>query len=310
MLLAGIDLGTLTCRLLIARIDEQWQLKPVHSDRRLLRLGEGVDREKCLNADAMTRVVHTLSEWQATIQSYQVDATVVIGTSAIREARNRLAFLQHIAQVTGFTVEVLSGEAEANRTLLGICSGLPASIQAFLGLDIGGGSMECMRYQDGEKLQVTSVDLGVVRLTERVLHHDPPTLAEIAEAEQLIRDLTQTVIERFETIKSCPLVGTAGTITTLSAIGQGLTAYDPVSIHGSHLSLSTIREIEARLISCSPEERKNIPGLEPGRESVIIAGTMILRCFMEHLGFDSCLVSDYGLREGILVELAQRLQVD
>ena len=241
MLLAGIDIGTLTCRLLIAHIDEKGRLKAVHSDRRLLRLGEGVDQEKYLNADAMTRVVDTLSEWQATIQSYQVDAIVVAGTSAIREARNRPAFLQHIAHVTGLTVEVLSGQAEASRTLLGIRSGLPVQTKTFLGLDIGGGSTECMFYQDGEETHVTSVDLGVVRLTERILHHDPPTPAEITEAEQLIVRTIQTVIEKFRTIKGCLLVGTAGTITTLSAIAQGLTAYDPARIHGSRLSISTIR---------------------------------------------------------------------
>ncbi|NKB80997.1 MAG: exopolyphosphatase [Nitrospirales bacterium] len=287
MLLAGIDIGTLTCRLLIAQVDGKSRLKTVHSDRRLLRLGEGVDREKYLNADAMARVVTTLSEWQETIQSHQVDATVVTGTSAIRDARNRPTFLQHIAKSTGITVDVLSGEEEAKRTLLGLRSGLPAQIQNFLGLDIGGGSTECMLCQDGEEPRLASVALGVVRLTEQVLHHDPPTPAEIRAAENHILDMAEATIEKIGPMKPCSLVGTAGTITTLSAIAQGLTVYHPARIHGSQLSLSTIRELEAKLLSYTQDERQTIPGLEPGRETVIVAGTIILRCFMEYLGFDS-----------------------
>jgi exopolyphosphatase / guanosine-5'-triphosphate,3'-diphosphate pyrophosphatase len=307
MLLAGIDIGTLTCRLLVADVNLPCEFKEIDADRRILRLGEGVDQHKRLSAEAMDRVVETLKEWREQTAKYPLDAMVVVATSAVRESDNRLEFLTRVKQETGWEVEVLTGEEEARRTLLGIRFGLSAAITDFWGLDIGGGSTECILDRKGQDLLVISLDLGVVRLLERVFHHDPPSAQDLQNAEMCIDEQLAKVMEVFGKIPHLPLVGTAGTITTLSAMAQSLEQYDRTRVHNYKLTLSTVKSLEKDLMAKTASERLSMPGLESGREFVIVAGTVILRRIMETFKLDTCLVSDFGLREGILVDKAGKL---
>jgi exopolyphosphatase/guanosine-5'-triphosphate,3'-diphosphate pyrophosphatase len=306
MRLAAIDIGTLTCRLLVADVYLPYQFKEVDADRRILRLGEGVAQHKRLSAEAMDRVVGTLKEWSEKTAKYHLDALVVVGTSAVRESDNRQEFLTRIKQETGWDIEVLTGEEEARRTLLGIRFGLAATVTDFLGLDIGGGSTECILDQKEQSPKVISLDLGVVRLLERVFHHDPPSVQDLQNAEIYIDEQLAKVVEVFGEMPNIPLVGTAGTITTLAAMAQSLKQYDGTRVHNYELTLSTVKSLEKELIEKTSSERLDMPGLEPGREFVIVAGTVILRRMMEAFGVSSCLVSDFGLREGMLVDLATK----
>ena len=306
MRVAGIDIGTLTCRLLIAEVGESGPVKTIHSGRKILRLGEGVDQTKSLNAAAMTRVIAALTEWKGEIESYDVKAFVAVATSAVRDAVNREAFLSRVKTEAGMDVEIIDGEEEARLTLLGIRSGLSPHIEDFLGLDIGGGSTEFILSRSGEPPQAVSIDLGVVRLTERVLRSDPPLEGELADAERLTVEMTRQAVKKLGGVEGLPLVGTAGTITSLAAIAQELTTYDPYRIHNFSLGLATVREVERVVASRTRQEREGMAGLEAGREEVIVAGTLLLRCIMEEVHAEKCLVSEYGLREGVLVDLAQR----
>jgi exopolyphosphatase/guanosine-5'-triphosphate,3'-diphosphate pyrophosphatase len=305
MLLAGIDIGTLTCRLLVVDVHLPHQFKEVDADRRILRLGEGVAQHKRLSVEAMDRVVGTLKEWREQTAKYQLDAMVVVATSAVRESDNRQEFLGRVKQETGWDVEVLTGEEEARRTLLGIRFGLSAMVTDFLGVDIGGGSTECILNRKELSPKVLSLDLGVVRLLERVFHHDPPTAQELQNAVACIDEQSMKVKQAFG--EMIPLVGTAGTITTLAAMAQSLKQYDRTRVHNYELTFSTVKSLEKDLIAKTSSERLAMPGLEPGREFVIVAGTVILRRIMETFELTTCLVSDYGLREGILVDKAGKL---
>ena len=222
MRLAGIDIGTLTCRLLVADVQLSHTFKELAADRRILRLGEGVDEHKWLAPQAMDRVLATLKEWRTQTAKYDLDGLVIVATSAVRESSNRQEFLTQVKQETGWDVEVLTGEEEARRTLLGIRVGLPDTIADFLGLDIGGGSTECILDRKGQSPNVVSLDLGVVRLLERVFHHDPPTMQDIGNAEAYIDEQLAIVKEAFGQMPNIPLVGTAGTVTTLAAMAQSL----------------------------------------------------------------------------------------
>lgn len=308
MLLAGIDIGTLTCRLLIGRVSGEGRLIEVHSDRRILRLGEGVDRDHLLRPAAVARVVETLRDWRAVINRHQVEGQIAVATSAVRNARNREEFLGRVKQEVGFDVEIISGEEEARRTLLGIRSGLPGGVSGMLGLDIGGGSTEFMLDRPGHAPVIHSVEIGVVRLTERLLRSDPPTADEIQTARELIMKETEQARAMLGELGGVTLVGTAGSITTLAAMAQKLPAYEPARIHNYRLSLETIRGLERELLGRTKAQRREMPGLEAGREDVVVAGTLILRGVMETLGFTEGLVSDVGLREGILLDLATRLR--
>ena len=308
MRLAGVDIGTLTCRLLIADVPSDGRLIDVRSERRILRLGEGVDQTKHLSVAAMDRVVQCLSEWQALIDASHADATVAVATSAVRDAVNREEFLDRVKREAGFEVELISGEEEARRAMLGIRSGLPHGVTDVLALDIGGGSTEFILDSPGQKPNVRSIDVGVVRLCERLLHHDPPTDEEVSQAREWIVKETKAAVAGMGNYQTATFVGTAGTVTSLAAMAQKLPTYEPARIHNYKLQLSTIQELEQMLLSRKKTDRAGLPGLEKGREEVIAAGAIIIRTIMETLGMTSVLVSDLGLREGVLIDLAGRLQ--
>jgi exopolyphosphatase/guanosine-5'-triphosphate,3'-diphosphate pyrophosphatase len=303
--LAGIDIGTLTCRLLIARVTDHGRLTELASDQKILRLGEGLDRSRRLLPAAIARVIAQLRAWRAAIDRHAVDAEVAVATSAVRDAENREEFLA-AARRAGIEVEVIDGQEEARRTMLGIRSGLPAGVSAVLGLDIGGGSTEFILDRPGRPPAIRSVDLGVVRLTDRLLAHDPPSATELTAARQTVSTAVEEVRPVLGDLKDVTFVGTAGTVTTLAAMALKLPAYEPARIHNYRLDLETVRRLLEDLLGRTRAERRCLLGLEPGREDVIVAGTLILGGIMEGLGQEVCLVSDLGLREGILLDLASR----
>ena len=304
MRLAGVDIGTLTCRLLIADLLPGMGLKEIRSERRILRLGEGVDQAKRLSLAAMDRVIQCLSEWRELIDAAHVDAVAVVATSAVRDAVNRDEFLDRVNREVGFTVELISGEEEARRTMLGIRSGLPLGVTEVLALDIGGGSTEFILDRPGQNPVVQSIDVGVVRLCERLLHHDPPTDEELRQAREWVARETKAAVAGMGNYQTATFVGTAGTITSLAAMAQKLSTYEPARIHNYQLQLSTIQELEQTLLSRKKTDRAGLPGVEKDREEVIAAGAIIIRTIMETLGISSLLVSDLGLREGVLLDLA------
>lgn len=309
-ILAGIDIGTLTCRLLIAELAPSGTLRELRSDRRILRLGQGVDRDRMLRGDAMARVAETLKEWCTLMEGYQLDASIAVATSAVRDAGNREEFVRLIHRQTGLEIQILSGEEEARRTILGIRSGLPAGVSDVLALDIGGGSTEFILDRPGQTPMMRSVDIGVVRLCERLLRHDPPTSEEIHQAREWVRAETVTAVGEMTLPVGLTFVGTAGTITSLAAMAQQLPTYEPARIHNYRLARSVVEELESTLLARTKSERVGLPGLEANREEVIAAGAIILRTVMETVKIPSLLVSDLGLREGVLLDLATRLDED
>lgn len=301
--LAGIDIGTLTCRLLIADLVPHAPLKELRAERRILRLGEGVDQTKRLSPAAVDRVVKCLREWKAVIDTYQVDACTAVATSAVRDSVNRDEFLGRVKREIGIDVEIITGDEEARRTLLGIRSGLPSGVTDMLALDIGGGSTEFILDRPGQAPIVRSIDIGVVRLCERVLRSDPPSPVEIQQAREWVRRETEAATAAMPRSAGITFVGTAGTVTALAALAQKLPAYEPARIHNYRLQLETVQRLEQALLSRTKADRIGLPGLEKSREEVIAAGAIIIRTIMETLGEQECLVSDLGLREGVLLNL-------
>jgi exopolyphosphatase/guanosine-5'-triphosphate,3'-diphosphate pyrophosphatase len=306
MRLAGVDIGTLTCRLLIADLSPSGQLIEIRSERRILRLGEGVDQTKQLSVVAMDRVLQCLKEWREMIDASHVDAAAAVATSAVRDAENRDEFLDRVKREACFEVELISGEEEARRTMLGIRSGLSPDVTDVLALDIGGGSTEFILDRSGQKLAVRSIDIGVVRLCERRLLHDPPTDGEVRKAREWAARETNAAVVGMGNYQTATFVGTAGTITSLAAMAQKLPVYEPARIHNYMLKLDTIRELGQTLLGRNKAARVGLPGLEKGREEFIAAGAIIILTVMETLGVSAVLVSDLGLREGVLIDLATR----
>jgi len=306
---AGIDIGTLTVRLLIARIESDGTLQQIASERRIVRLGEGLQASRRLQPVAMTRAVDTLRSWMPVIEQAGAQHITAVATSAVRDAINREEFLDEVKRATGLEVEMISGKEEARRSLLGVQAGLPSGIERFLALDIGGGSTEFIKAAPGHRAVMISLDEGVVRLTESCLKGDPVRSDEVASAKARMRLHLEGIARDLGSMEGYQLVGTAGTITTLAAMDQRLETYAPLRIHNYRLSLEALHRIMEELVPRTHAERRTLPGLEAGREDLILAGTLILLEVMERFGFQECLVSDYGLREGVLIDLWQRTGV-
>lgn len=304
-LLASIDLGTNTARLLIASV-ENGVLTRHHVMRRITRLGGGFSKKYGISLEARDRTLIAIKEFAEAIDSYQVKHVKGVATSAVRDAVNGEAFKRDVRDLTGIELETISGELEGKLTLRGVISGLDIMHESMIVFDVGGGSTEYTVANKGEILFTRSLPLGVVRLTEGKQSVDAMTEKIDKELGKLIREMKAAGAEKH--LEGATLIGTAGTATTLAAISQSLIDYDYRRINNLVLQMDKIHEIFKRLLPLSPKERiEQIAGLEKGREDLIIAGTLLTMRSMELLGIPNLKVSDFGLLEGVLISLADSL---
>jgi exopolyphosphatase/guanosine-5'-triphosphate,3'-diphosphate pyrophosphatase len=301
---ASIDLGTNTVRLLVAKRDGKG-FKPLYSNQVITRLGEGLSNGGVLIDRAMERTVSAVLNFKNEASKYKPSAIWVVATSAVREAKNRSEFISRVKEKTGIELEVIPWEEEASMTLLGVFSGIDSGIKNALIFDIGGGSTEYVFTEDRKLINSVGTDLGVVHLSERHITKDPVDDEELNILESVIsntiNDVRNQINSSLITRHSSLLIGTAGTVTTLAALDLNLYPYDPAKINGYALRLENVKSLLKRLKTMTVKERRNIPALEKGREDLIIPGAVIVIKTMEIFGFDSMVVSDYGLREGVIL---------
>jgi exopolyphosphatase/guanosine-5'-triphosphate,3'-diphosphate pyrophosphatase len=315
MILAGIDIGTNSLRLLIAESGTD-DFRELYSARRTTRLGKDLDRTGKLSPDSMELSFSALSEFNAHIRRLPVCRTSAVATSALRNASNAQDFITEVHRRTGLVVSVISGEEEAQLTLLGVRSALLGQekgacdlLSSALVIDIGGGSTEFIATNECSGPLVQSLPLGAVYLAERYLGSDPPAHEEIAALRQVIGKELDRAESCGPALPQCAgkrpgrLVGTAGTITTLAAMDQKMDRYEPDRINGSVITRGAIDRIVATLVRSTADERRLLSGLEPGREDIILPGAIIAQEIMERYAYGEMLVSDWGLREGIVADL-------
>lgn len=302
-ILAGIDIGTNTLRLLVAEVEED-SVREIYSENKVVRLGEGFGEEKVILPAAMERALAALTGFKEILQRHSPEALAVVGTSAVREAKNQAAFLEEIKRRTGFEVRVITGEEEALFTFSGVNLVMQNKWEPMLVIDIGGGSSEFICSEGETPTSLLSVEMGVVHLSEKYLHSDPPAPEELKALRLAIDKIVKPIGYHFP--PKGLLVGTAGTVTTLAAIDQRLSTYDPAKINKYSLSRASVERLFKELSSMTLEERRRIPTLEKGREDLIISGCLILWAVMDIFGYDPAYVSDTGLREGVLLDLYQR----
>jgi len=279
--------------------------------RQMTKLGEGMGHEALLRPSAVDRSMRVLREFQDRIARHRPALVTVVATSAVREAANRDEFLQRVRTEAGLTVEVLSGREEARQTLLGAWWGLRHAgfdgSSSCLLCDIGGGSTEYVLGRDDAVDGWASTPLGVVRLTERFLHHDPPATEEIERLRMYVAGVLEEAALQIGPLPvGCRVAGTAGTVTTLGALFKQLTRYDPSVVNGVRLPSATIDDWVARLIGMTAVERRALPLMEGGRADLIVAGGVVLQSSLRHWRLDGLLVSDWGLKEGIILEVVRR----
>lgn len=305
----AIDLGTNAFRLLIGAVTAEGHVSARHVHRVIPRLGEGVGKTRRLTPDAMTRAVDALREIRAIVDRHPVDAVVAVATSAVREAINAEDFLTRVKREVGLDVEVISGEEEARRTWLGVRTGLATADQPLMDgivVDVGGGSTELIRVCDGRFDRAISLDLGVVKLSERCVHHDPPVDDELRALDLAARDALRAAATLRSEGGPHQVVGTAGTVTAAAVLHLGLSRYEPELVHNRLVPRAALDGIVARLARMTGDERRELPSLERGREDVILAGLAILTGVLDLFEAHEVRVSEYGLREGLVVDWAER----
>jgi exopolyphosphatase/guanosine-5'-triphosphate,3'-diphosphate pyrophosphatase len=300
---SSIDLGTNTCLLLIAEVEKEGDRSVIRREvgdyATVVRLGEGVDQNRTLKDNAMQRTLDCLKGYSEKVRAAGADPkdTICVATSQARDAKNGADFFSRVEKETGFRFRVISGDEEARLTFEGaLLPDLKPETSAVI--DIGGGSTELIGTSGGQ-----SVDIGSVRYTERFLKSDPVKDEEFWACQDAI-DSQLEVLKSWR--KSCPkgteLVAVAGTATTLAAWHLGLTKFDPQALNTLTLTRGDIHRLVEELKWRTVEERCKLPGLEPKRADVLLAGAMILWRAMELLEFPHCRISTRGLRYGALVE--------
>jgi exopolyphosphatase / guanosine-5'-triphosphate,3'-diphosphate pyrophosphatase len=317
---AAIDCGTNSLRLLIADVDPvRHELTDVTRRMEIVRLGQGVDATGRLAPEALDRTMRMLASYAADIRSAGAVAVRVVATSATRDAANAADFTRGVQRTVGVLPEVISGREEAGLSFAGATAELAAEAPVgagprpeppFLVVDIGGGSTEFVLgktgsdAQRGGDLAAISVDIGCVRLTERHLHGDPPTLAEVAAATADIDRALDEVAATIAVQDARTLVGLAGSVTSITAIALGLDGYDPSRTHHARISAATVDAVTRQLLGQTRRERAAIGSLHPGRVDVIAAGALVLYRVMQRFGFADVVTSEHDILDGIAWSIA------
>ncbi len=281
MIVAAIDLGTNTTRLLVGGVDDG-RVEELHRETRITRLGEGVDARRRLLPVPIARVRNALSDYRRIAESLAAERTLLVATSAVRDAENGEAFLGEIEWSYGFTAQLLSGDEEAELTRRGVGAVEPGTLL----VDIGGGSTELVLGDFS-----TSLPLGSVRFAER---HGDDVQASIEAASALLPELEPQ-----------HAVGVAATITSLAALDLGLENYDRERVHGHVLTREGARAQLERLAAVPLEERRQVPALDPDRAPVIVAGAAILVAILDAYGLEAIRVSERDLLDGAALAAAE-----
>jgi exopolyphosphatase/guanosine-5'-triphosphate,3'-diphosphate pyrophosphatase len=304
---AAIDCGTNSVRLLVAEFDPAAG-SLVDVDRRLeiVRLGQGVDATGRLAPGALARTLAVLRSYARIIEAAGAAAVRMVATSATRDAANAAEFVAGVRAVLGAEPEVLTGDEEARLSFTGATAELAGGRAAMpcLVADIGGGSTEFVLGEPPAVTAAISVDIGCVRMTERHLHSDPPSGAQIGAARADIDTALDLVAAKVPAAAAATLVGLAGSVTTVAALALGLASYDPGRIHHARIGAGQVHEQATRLLAMPHAQRARLPVMHPGRVDVIGGGALVLDAIMDRFGFAEVLVSEHDILDGIAWSLA------
>jgi exopolyphosphatase / guanosine-5'-triphosphate,3'-diphosphate pyrophosphatase len=300
---AFIDIGTNTILCLIAELKNDDSFDVLDDLAKITRLGQGVHQTGRISPEGEERSLKVLQRYLERCKRLNVEEIIAVGTSALRDARNSAEVRARFKEQLGLDVRVISGDEEAAYSFLAVQQGLPLNGRELLVLDVGGGSTEFIRGNAAGVIEAISINVGSVRLTEQFLHSDP---VQTGECEKMVvsieKELRQLPDQWLKDSSILTLVGIAGTFTTLSAVEKKLVCYTHGEVHGSRLTLTEVRRQVALFQGKTIAERKAIPGLEPKRADVILAGASLIERIMTLFHSERVIVSDQGVRYGLLHE--------
>lgn len=296
---AVLDIGTNAIKFLIAEKAANGNWVPVLDTSQVTRLGQGMHTTSRISPAAMERSIAAIQRFLRMAEAHHVDQILAVGTMALRTATNANEFVQRVHREIGLKIDIIDGEEEARLSWLAVMTGLPGLQGQWLIFDVGGGSTEFIFGHDRQLTSKLSLNIGVVRLTEQILTSDPVTPDEFDLAAQSIKTALQP-IRLAEPIDA--LIGVGATMTTFGAMHRKLQHYQADLIHGFQLSRTIVMELVSSLRSKTIAERKQMPGLPADRADVILAGGMIVAAIMEQTGSQTVIISDRGVRHGLLID--------
>jgi exopolyphosphatase / guanosine-5'-triphosphate,3'-diphosphate pyrophosphatase len=306
MKLGALDVGTNTVLMLVVEIDQDLRVTRLADWGRITRMGRGVDRLGHLDPEAAQRTLDAIVDFSSQARTMGAGKIVSAATSALRDASDGPEFIARVKLRAAVDLDVISGDAEAELSYLAVRYGLQLEPnEKLLIVDIGGGSTELIRADPGHNRVLTSLQIGSVRLTERIIKHDPPGVAEIAELEATIDRELDALNWHYRPDR---LVGIAGTVTTVCAVSLGLKTYDPAIVHGHRLTLAEVARVTNLFRTLPLAERKQLPGVLEGRADVILAGASILERVLAKFELDAVTVSDQGVRWGLVWRELERMR--
>lgn len=297
MSVGAVDIGTNSVRLLI----EDARGAELERHMQITRLGQGVDVTGALHPDAIARTVAVLGEYGTLLVKHGVTRVRAAATSAARDAKNSQAFFDAAERALGTRPELLSGDEEAALSFRGATAGVSAAGAPFLVVDIGGGSTEFVLGTDRPDALI-SVDMGCVRMSERHLHSDPPSPAQLAAIEADVRSELERVRRAVPVDRTHTLIGLAGTVTALAALQLGLKKYDATATHHAELTRAQVEALYARVAALTVEQRRGLLA-EPKRAEVIVGGAAVLATILREFAIDRLLVSETDILDGLAASL-------
>lgn len=300
MKVACIDTGTNSIRLMLGEyIDGRFQ--DVQKKLAMTRLGKGVNETGMLDQMRMDESVKVIKEYYEDAGLYGADRIYIMATSAVRDSRNADEFKRMIMEATGLELEIISGMLEAEVGFAGVLNGSDAPEEKSLVIDIGGGSTELIvGNQSGIEFS-KSLNIGAVRLTGALIHHDPVLLEEREAIQKAVEAQAREAISQIRTMEIKKVIGIGGTATTIATMHHKVKSYSRDAVHRLAVTLNELMAINATLAYKTVEERKGLIGLEEKRADIIFAGGIILQTLLELLEYNTFEVSDFDNLEGFAV---------
>lgn len=296
MICAACDIGSNTLRFVIAEVLDKKVVEIIEEKRFIIRLAKNIEKERAISNEALSRLIEALKIIKEDLEKYGNIPSRFVATSALREAENREDVIKAALNL-GIKIDIISPEEEAALMFKGVASVINLNSKRGLIFDIGGGSTEYVIAKGGKIEYLESLDLGVVKLSDRFDFSKRVDKGELV----LLAEFIESKLSQLPSTDIDICVATAGTATTLAAIDLKLEQYDYKKVNGYRLSYERIKEIVTMLYSLDFAERQKVVGLEEKRADLIVPGGFIILLTMRRYGIDEVVISDFGLREGILV---------
>ncbi len=314
---AAIDIGSNSCRLAIASVTPQHELRTLHEDREVTRLGESVFELGVISPDAMANTIKALKRFHKAVQEHVVDQVRVVATSATRDALNAEAFQTWVKSSTGWSLEVISGLEEGRLIHLGVMAHEPDARKRTLLIDLGGGSCEVTLSDGGRIQEMVSLPLGAVRLQQEFLRTDPPSKEDVGRLRQFIERELSRLDKKVGKPKVDVVMATSGTAAALAEASHALPAEGAIEKHVAkagrgqkqvkpailETNTTAVRRLADRLLKMSNAQRAAVPGIGPKRSEIIVGGAQVYAALLERTGLPGFRYSPLGLRDGVLAQM-------